>query len=139
MIILRYHVIIFRLTAPRCPSMAAGAVSLRKSHDIVILSFCNIVKGQAKCLLNAKQLPLGLMFLFVYFLATNIYNKHYFFFSNVLIKLYICSPLFLVFKRVLQSFARSNILQITMIYEISIYLINQRCIPRRILNRNLLR
>ena len=28
--------------------MAAGAVSLRKSHDIVILSFCNIVKGQAK-------------------------------------------------------------------------------------------
>ena len=37
----------FRLTAPRCPGMAAGAVSLRKSHDIVILSFCNIVKGQA--------------------------------------------------------------------------------------------
>ena len=28
--------------------MAAGAVSLRKSHDIVILSFCNMVKGQAK-------------------------------------------------------------------------------------------
>ena len=27
--------------------MAAGAVSLRKSHDIVILSICNIVKGQA--------------------------------------------------------------------------------------------
>ena len=27
--------------------MAAGAVSLRKSHDIVISSFCNIVKGQA--------------------------------------------------------------------------------------------
>ena len=27
--------------------MAAGAVSLKKSHDIVILSFCNIVKGQA--------------------------------------------------------------------------------------------
>ena len=27
--------------------MAAGAVSLRKSHDIEILSFCNIVKGQA--------------------------------------------------------------------------------------------
>ena len=26
---------------------AAGAGSLRKSHDIVILSFCNIVKGQA--------------------------------------------------------------------------------------------
>ena len=27
--------------------MAAGAVSLRKSHDIVMLSFCNEVKGQA--------------------------------------------------------------------------------------------
>ena len=27
--------------------MAAGAVSLIKSHDIVISSFCNIVKGQA--------------------------------------------------------------------------------------------
>ena len=26
-----------------------GAVSLKKSHDIVILSFCNIVKGQARC------------------------------------------------------------------------------------------
>ena len=48
MIILRYHEISFRLTA--CPGMAAGAVSLRKSHDIIILSFCNIVKGQAKCL-----------------------------------------------------------------------------------------
>ena len=30
--------------------MAAGVISLRKSHDIVILSFCNIVKGQAKCM-----------------------------------------------------------------------------------------
>ena len=47
MIILQYQEIIFRLTAPRCPGMAAGAVSLKKSHDIVILSFCNIVKGQA--------------------------------------------------------------------------------------------
>ena len=48
MIILRYHDIFFRLTAPRCPGIAAGAVSLRKSHDIIILlSFCNIVKGQA--------------------------------------------------------------------------------------------
>ena len=37
----------FRLTAPRCPVKAAGAVSLRKSHDIVISSFYNIVKGQA--------------------------------------------------------------------------------------------
>ena len=37
------------LTVPRCPGMAAGAFSLRKSHNIVILTFCNIVKGQAKC------------------------------------------------------------------------------------------
>ena len=37
---------LFRLSA--CPGMAAGAVSLRKSHDIIILLlFCNIVKGQA--------------------------------------------------------------------------------------------
>ena len=47
MIILQYHEIFFRLTAPRCPGIAAGAVSLRKSLDIIILSFCNIVKGQA--------------------------------------------------------------------------------------------
>ena len=47
MIILRYHEIFFRLTAPRCPGMAACAVSLKKSHDNVILSFYNIVKGQA--------------------------------------------------------------------------------------------
>ena len=32
--------------------MAAGAVILRKSHDIVILSFSDIVKGQAKCRSN---------------------------------------------------------------------------------------
>ena len=50
MIILQYHDIFFRLTAPRCPGMTAGAaVSLRKSHDIVILSFYNMVKGQATC------------------------------------------------------------------------------------------
>ena len=47
MIILQYHEIFFRLTAPRCHSMTAGAVCLRKSHDIIILSFCYIVKGQA--------------------------------------------------------------------------------------------
>ena len=39
----------FQATAPRCPGIAAGAVNLRKANDIVILSFCNIVKGQAKC------------------------------------------------------------------------------------------
>ena len=38
------------MTAPKCPGLAAGAVSLRKSHDIVILSFCNIVKGQVNYL-----------------------------------------------------------------------------------------
>ena len=37
-----------QLSAPMCPGMAASAVSLTKSYDIVILSFCNIVKGQAK-------------------------------------------------------------------------------------------
>ena len=47
MIILQYHEIFFRLSEPRHPGMAPGAVSLRKSHDIVILSFCNIVNGQA--------------------------------------------------------------------------------------------
>ena len=40
----------FRLTAPMCPGMAASAVSLSKSYDIVILSFWNIVKGQANCI-----------------------------------------------------------------------------------------
>ena len=51
----------FRLTAPRCPSMAAGAVSLRKSHDIVILSFCNIVKGtKVTRSTSAHALPLFL-------------------------------------------------------------------------------
>ena len=49
MIILQYLEIFFRLTAPRCPNMAAGTVSLKKSHDIIILSFCIIVKGQAIC------------------------------------------------------------------------------------------
>ena len=51
--------IFFRLTAPRCPGMATGTDSLRKSHDIVILSFCNIVKGQAiyvHCTLLRSQL-----------------------------------------------------------------------------------
>ena len=52
MIILQYHEICFRLTATRYPGMAAGAVSLRKSHDIVILSFCNMVKGRANYLLQ---------------------------------------------------------------------------------------
>ena len=33
--------------------MAVGAVRLRKSHDIVILSFCNIVNGQAKYIVNS--------------------------------------------------------------------------------------
>ena len=47
MIILENHEISFRLTVPRCTGKAASAGSLRKSHDIIILSFCNIVKGQA--------------------------------------------------------------------------------------------
>ena len=38
--ILWYHEVFFRLSEPRYPSTAAGAVSLKKPHDIVILSFC---------------------------------------------------------------------------------------------------
>ena len=37
-----------RLTAPAAMPGHLGAVSLKKSHDIVISSFCNIVEGQAK-------------------------------------------------------------------------------------------
>ena len=55
MIILQYHEVYFRVTTPKCPGLAAGAVSLRKSHDIVILSFCDIVKGQAKCRRSGLQ------------------------------------------------------------------------------------
>ena len=55
MTILQYHEIFFRLTAQRCPGMAAGAVSLRKSHNIVILSFCNLVKGQANYVKMQKK------------------------------------------------------------------------------------
>ena len=37
-----------RLTAPAIMPGHLGAVILKKSDDILILSFCNIVKGQAK-------------------------------------------------------------------------------------------
>ena len=48
MIILRYHGDFLRLTASAAMPGHLGAVSLKKSHDsIVILSFSNIVKGQA--------------------------------------------------------------------------------------------
>ena len=33
-----------------------GAVGLKKSHDIVISSFCNIVKGQANCGISCSSL-----------------------------------------------------------------------------------
>ena len=33
-----------------------GAVGLKKSHDIVILSSCNIVKGQANCGISCSSL-----------------------------------------------------------------------------------
>ena len=52
--ILQYHEIFFRLTAPRCLGMAPGVVSLRKVHDIVVLSFCNIIKGQANYIYYCK-------------------------------------------------------------------------------------
>ena len=44
MIILRYFL---RLTAPAAMPGHLGAVNLKKYHDMVILSFYNIVKGQA--------------------------------------------------------------------------------------------
>ena len=52
--------------------MAAGAVSLRKSHDIVISSFCNIVKGQAnnldslEAILRKEKNVLSLIFINMY-------------------------------------------------------------------------
>ena len=49
------------MTTPKCPGLAAGAVSLRKSHDIVILSFCNIVKGQA----NSIHIDGGVLVLYL--------------------------------------------------------------------------
>ena len=47
--ILRYHEVFFSgyKYLPRCAGMAAGAASLKKPHDIVILSFCFVVKDQA--------------------------------------------------------------------------------------------
>ena len=74
MIILRYHDIFFRLTAPRSPGMAAGAVSLRKSHDIVILSFCNIVKGQAKYMYFEKVSPTKYNRIGMTILTSNLYD-----------------------------------------------------------------
>ena len=38
----------FQADSTKVSGMAAGAVSLKKSHDIIILSFCNIVKDKAK-------------------------------------------------------------------------------------------
>ena len=37
----------FRLLAPMCTGMAAGAVCLKKPHHIVILRFSEVVKGHA--------------------------------------------------------------------------------------------
>ena len=50
--------------------MAAGAVSMRKSHDIVILSFCNIVKGQAKCMETIITYFLEILMLVTFLMAT---------------------------------------------------------------------
>ena len=50
MIRLPYHEGFFRLSAPTCTGMAAGAVCLKKPHDIVTLSFSEgffQVEGQA--------------------------------------------------------------------------------------------
>ena len=40
----------FRLLAPTCTGMAAGAVCLKKPHHIVILQFSEVVKGHANWL-----------------------------------------------------------------------------------------
>ena len=37
-------------------------VSLKKCHDIVILSFCNIVKGQANCQNESKSTIIFIMY-----------------------------------------------------------------------------
>ena len=52
--------------------MAAGAVSLRKSHDIIILSFCNIVKGQANCI--GKDINLVLIMLDIEEIFLNLFS-----------------------------------------------------------------
>ena len=57
--------------------MAAGAVSLRKSHDIVILSFCYIVKGQAKGLFFADNC--------LYFCIPTYYIVHGFLFFQLFV------------------------------------------------------
>ena len=48
MIISKYDEILLRLTAPASMLARLGVVSLKKSHDIIILRFCYIVEGQAK-------------------------------------------------------------------------------------------
>ena len=46
-----------------------GAVSLKKSHDIVILSFCNIVKGPANSQITQVITPV--------ILTNSSYNSSY--------------------------------------------------------------
>ena len=41
----------FRLLAPTCTGMAAGAVCLKKPHHIIILRFSEVVKGHANYLI----------------------------------------------------------------------------------------
>ena len=57
MIRLRYHEVFFRLSAPTCTGMAAGAICLKNPHDIVTLSFSEFffqVEGQAKWYLEPE-------------------------------------------------------------------------------------
>ena len=49
MIILRYHEIFSSLQHQQPCRDTLALLAWKKSHDIVILSFGNIVKGQAKC------------------------------------------------------------------------------------------
>ena len=52
-----YSLTLYYITAPAAMPGHLGAVSLKKSHDIVILSFCNIVKGQANYLILVGNGP----------------------------------------------------------------------------------
>ena len=54
-----------------------GAISLKKSHDIVILSFCNIVKGQANYVVVLRKAGvLGVLGILEFLLNSQHYYQH---------------------------------------------------------------
>ena len=77
-----------------------GAVSLKKSHDIVISSFCNIVKGQAKYDFNILRFfyyPENFLFSFfrglvVQYSVKKILQNGLDYFSNFEIKTLVLNP-----------------------------------------------